>query len=266
MKRMSSLRLTEAPMPVALIFSFSLRNGSFLNARASLGGFRRASGHIARALRDRFDDVVIAGAAADVALEPVPDRRLVEVCAFAIDEVDRGHDHARGAEPALQPVIVLERLLHRMQVAVLGEPFDRGHVRPLAACREDGAGLDRLTVDVDDARAALRGVAADVRAGHPQVLAQELHEQRPRIDVAGNLPAVHRHRDMNHSHTLLIQDGCGRAAAGASTVGAPADTSPGAGAPSRAASANLAKNLSAMLLATPSTRREPSWAILPPTC
>ena len=43
--------------------------------------------------------------------------------------------------------------------------------------------LTARAVEMHDAGAALAGVAADVRAGEPQVLAQELHQQRARIDV-----------------------------------------------------------------------------------
>ena len=48
-------------------------------------------------------------------------------------------------------------------------------------------------VHVDDAGAALRGVAADMGAGEPQVLAQVLHQQGARVDVGGDGFAVHRH-------------------------------------------------------------------------
>ena len=49
-------------------------------------------------------------------------------------------------------------------------------------------------VDMHDAGAALAGVAADVRAGQAQVLAQELHEQRARLDVGCDRFAVDGHR------------------------------------------------------------------------
>ncbi len=42
----------------------------------------------------------------------------------------------------------------------------------------------RVAVHDDDAAAAARRVAADVRAGQPAVFAQEVREQRPRLDVA----------------------------------------------------------------------------------
>ena len=50
--------------------------------------------------------------------------------------------------------------------------------------------LHRPAVDVHRARAALAGVAADVRAGQSELLAQELDEQRPRIDGPADRLAV----------------------------------------------------------------------------
>ena len=44
--------------------------------------------------------------------------------------------------------------------------------------------LTRLAVDMHDAGAALGGVAADMGAGQPQILAQELDQQRARLDIA----------------------------------------------------------------------------------
>ena len=50
---------------------------------------------------------------------------------------------------------------------------------------------------MDDAGAALAGVAADMRAGEAEILAQELNQQRARLDVAGDRLAVHGH---GHGH------------------------------------------------------------------
>ena len=55
---------------------------------------------------------------------------------------------------------------------------------------------------MDDAGAALRGVAADMGAGQPQILAQQLHQQRARIDVGGDGFAVHR--EGNGCHMRLL--------------------------------------------------------------
>src|SRR5437773_12122318 len=112
MNRWSSLRRTFAPMPVALMLSLPSRNGPLL------GGLLRracARAHGAGAGRDRLDDVVIAGAAAQIAFEFPADGLLVEIMTLAVHDIDRGHDHARRAEAALQAMIFAERFLHRVQ-------------------------------------------------------------------------------------------------------------------------------------------------------
>src|SRR6202044_448945 len=104
MKRWSSLRRTEAPIPVALM---ALPSGNSLSETACrclgvpslFGGLRRtrAAAHGLGAGGDRLDDVVVAGAAADIALELLADGVIVEIVALAAHDIDRGHDHARGA-------------------------------------------------------------------------------------------------------------------------------------------------------------------------
>ena len=51
---------------------------------------------------------------------------------------------------------------------------------------------------MDGARAAVGRVAADVRAGQPERVAQEVHEQQPRLHVLLVLDPIHRHRDPCH--------------------------------------------------------------------
>ena len=154
---------------------------------------------------------MVAGAAADVALELLANGLLFELVAEAVDHVDRRHDHAGRAEAALQAVILAEGLLHRMQLLAVGEALDGEHVGAVRLHRQHGAGLDRLAVDMDDAAAALRGVAADMGAGQPQDLAQELDQQRARLDGGVDGFAVHRQR--NGRHGILLMSGSGKRAA-----------------------------------------------------
>src|SRR5918996_3555417 len=171
MKRRSSLRRTEAPIPSVAIASAPHVRGGRLN---------------------RLDDVVVAGAAAQVALEPLADlgfggRRV------ALHQVDRAHDHAGRAEAALQPVMLAERRLHRVQLAVLRQALDGGDLRALGLYREHGAALHRFAIDVDHAGAALAGVAADVGAGQIELLAYKLDQEGTRLDLPRHRLAVHRH-------------------------------------------------------------------------
>jgi hypothetical protein len=52
-----------------------------------------------------------------------------------------------------------------------GESFNGQHIGAFELQRQNRAGLDRLAIDVHDAGAALRGVAADMGAGEPQMFA-----------------------------------------------------------------------------------------------
>jgi len=72
---------------------------------------------------------------------------------------------------------------------------------------ERRAGLHGDAVEVDDAGPALRGVAADVRAGQPQVLTQELDQECSGVDIGGDGFSVHRHRNGWHGIPLLTNPG-----------------------------------------------------------
>src|SRR5579864_3608669 len=113
MKRWSSLRRTEAPIPVPLM---TLPSGNRRFASPSPRRRLELRAHRLGAGGDRLDDIVIAGAAADIALELLADGVVVEVVTFAADHIDRGHDHAWRAVAALQTVVLAKRLLHRMQL------------------------------------------------------------------------------------------------------------------------------------------------------
>src|SRR3954454_18231924 len=114
MKRWSSLRTTRAPMPFSAMAPLLRRLGR--RGAAACGG------------HDGLDDVVVAGAAAEVALEVLAHLLLGRV-RDALQHVDRGHDHAGGAEAALEPVVLAEGLLHRVQATTLGQALDRRHRR-----------------------------------------------------------------------------------------------------------------------------------------
>src|SRR5450830_835773 len=181
MKRRSSLRTTLAPIPSTPIASLpvgppDLREtlkcadrSQFLNFESLIVPigtgrlFRRLRNlHAAGGVEHRFDDVVVAGAAADIALQLVPDGVLVELAAVAIDDIDCRHDHARRAVAALQPVIIAEGGLHRVQLVALRDALDGGDIGAIGLPDQHGAGFDRAAVDMDDTGAALTGVAADM--------------------------------------------------------------------------------------------------------
>src|SRR5215467_2078341 len=103
-----------------------------LSCAASLRSLAHAT-HGGGARFYRSHDIVVAGAAAQVALKSLADGVLVEIGALPLRQVHGSHDHAWCAEAALQPVVLAERFLHRVESAVLGEPLDGRHLRAIAA-------------------------------------------------------------------------------------------------------------------------------------
>src|ERR687893_2773383 len=60
---------------------------------------------------DGLDDVLVARATAEVPFEALPDLRFGGV-RLLLEKADGGHDHARRAVAALEPVRLVEGLLH----------------------------------------------------------------------------------------------------------------------------------------------------------
>lgn len=93
-----------------------------------------------------FDDRVVPGTATQVSCQS-PAYRVFIGMRFAVEHVDRGHDHSWRAIPALETVVRYECLLQGMQVAVAAQALDRGDFRiPEPHC-EDGAAFESLTID-----------------------------------------------------------------------------------------------------------------------
>ena len=91
--------------------------------------------------------------------------------------------------------MLLERGLHGVQPAGPGDALDGGDAGTFELNRQQRAGFCGLAVEVDRAGPALAGVAADVGAGELQLLAQEVDQERARIDRGRDLPTVHGEAD-----------------------------------------------------------------------
>src|SRR3954453_2590437 len=76
--------------------------------------------------------------------------------------IERGrcHDHAGAAITALERLRVEERLLHRMQSAILRESFDGGHRAPGGTEGRHEAGMNRHAVQPDRTGTTITGVTA----------------------------------------------------------------------------------------------------------
>ena len=110
---------------------------------------------------------MIAGASAEIALEVTR-----QVADLFLAEARRGHDHAGGAEAALEARGLHERGLHRMQFAVVRQAFDGGDSVAVGAKGGNQAAMNGDAVEPDGAGAAVAGVATLLDA-EPSHLAQE---------------------------------------------------------------------------------------------
>src|SRR6266550_7209740 len=119
MKRWSSTRLRLAPSPPILISS------SAVTSRLLWWLAGRLASELGRGPQHRLDDVLVAGAAAEVAGQG-PAHVFLGRVGIGVEQDLGGQHHARGAEPALQPVFLLEALLQRVQLAGGGQALDGG--------------------------------------------------------------------------------------------------------------------------------------------
>ena len=126
----------------------------------------------AAAALHRVDDVLIAGAAAEIAFEAVADLFVGRI-GIALEQLLGRHDHAGSAEAALEAMLVPEGFLHGVELAVGGEAFDGHHLAAIRLDGEHGAGLYGLAVERHGAGAADGGFAADVAAGESDDFAQK---------------------------------------------------------------------------------------------
>ena len=130
------------------------------------------------------DDERVARAAADVPLQCDADlvgggRRV------ALQQGLRGQHHAGRAEAALQPVLLPERLLHRMQrLGVGAEPSIVVDLGAVGLHREQQARAHRVAIEQHRAGAADALLAAHVGAGQAEVLADEVGQQLARLGLA----------------------------------------------------------------------------------
>src|SRR5918995_5403334 len=180
----SSLRRTGLPTDLSVI-------------AISAPPLRPRAAHLAGGVEDRLHDVVVAGAAAQVALEGLA-HLLFRGIGVLVQIALRGHHHARRAVPALQPVVAMKRFLDRMQLTVGRQALDRRDLAAVRLCGKKRARLHGLSIEQDRACAARGCVATDIRPREFQCLPEEIDEQRARFDIGFPRDPVDGDRDMRH--------------------------------------------------------------------
>ena len=98
-----------------------------------------------------------------------------------VEHADRGAQLPGRAIAALERVVLDERPLQRVQLAVLGESLDRDHLCAVVRDGERQAGVDAAAIEQHGAGAALAVVAALLGAGEPELLAQHVEQGTARI-------------------------------------------------------------------------------------
>src|SRR5262249_32845615 len=137
-----------------------------------------------------LDDLVVAGASAEIAEHPFPDLGVGRVGDGVEQRLGRD-DLARGADATLKTAGVDERLLDGMQPLVRGEALDRGDLVADGADRQRDARADHLAVEQHRARPADADAAAFLRAREPEIVPEAIEERT----VRGNLHRARRSVD-----------------------------------------------------------------------
>ena len=108
------------------------------------------------------------------------------------------HQETGRAEAALQAVRLAERSLQWVQLACrTGEGFNGLEFVSVGLDGKHDASADSLTVEQNRARTTDAVLAADVGAGEPELLADEIAQQQARFDFALMANAVDGEVDGN---------------------------------------------------------------------
>jgi len=146
----------------------------------------------------RPDDLYVAGAAADIALDRARDLLLRRIRLFA-QEGDRAHDHSGHAETALHGAGLDEGLLDGVQEAIAALQSLDGHdITTVEQRSRQQTGIDRLAVEQYCAGATFALAATRLGAGQLKTLAQQLGHRLRGRDLGGLILAIQLESDRDH--------------------------------------------------------------------
>src|SRR5712691_8726912 len=138
----------------------------------------------------RLDDLLIAGAAAQVSADRIADLLFGRI-RIRIQQSLGSDQHPWSAVAALQAVRLAEAVLqHAHRTVGLRETLDGGDTVAVRLHRVHEARPYRLPVEHHRARAAYAVLAADVRAGEAKVFAQPVHQRQARRHLGRSPLAV----------------------------------------------------------------------------
>jgi hypothetical protein len=142
------------------------------------------------------DDVLIAGAPTEVALEPGANPFLGGM-RLTLQQFQRAHDHAGGAKAALQRVTFAERSQQRvLRITGQAQALEGVNGCAVRLDGQDRARLHRAALQVNSARAALSRVAPNMHASDTEVLSEEVHEPPAGLDLGPPRLPIHSEIDL----------------------------------------------------------------------
>lgn len=120
-----------------------------------------------------------------------------------LQQVCGSHDHSGRAKSALQAMAFPKTFLQRVQLAIIGKPFNRGHLATVCLHGKHGAAFGGLAIDMDGTGAATAGITTHMRTRKPQHITQVIHQQQPWL----NIVTVHHPVDVyinSDAHGCLV--------------------------------------------------------------
>jgi hypothetical protein len=146
--------------------------------------------HSVRSQADRGDDVLVAGASAEVAGQGTPDQLAGRIRLVA-EKGFHGHQNPGRAKATLESMALVKRLLQRMQrVFSRRHTFDGRYAMAVGLDCEEQTGSDGPAVELDSAGAAHSVLTSQVRPGQACLVAYEIGQQKARFDRSSDDPAV----------------------------------------------------------------------------
>src|SRR5581483_3065853 len=162
-----------------------------------------SSSHLGGSVEHGADDLVIAGAAAEIAGQPVAHFRLARV-GLPVEQRLRSDQEAGRADPALQRSVLQELALQRVQLLAACHALDGADRLAVRLDAQHQARADEAPIDGDAAGAAIAGGASLLGAGEPQLVAQDVEQRLLRLAEELHLVPVHRRRYVVLRHQLFL--------------------------------------------------------------
>src|SRR5438093_4499406 len=149
------------------------------------------------------DDLVVSGAPAEVAGQPVADLGLGRVGSI-LEQSLTGHEEARRADPALERRVFQEALLQRMERLTFGHALDGLDSSPANLAAQHEARAHQPTIQRDAAGAAVTGGAAFLAPGQVEGVAEHVEQRFLGLTEELDLVAVDRRLDMVFGHQFAL--------------------------------------------------------------